>query len=152
MFASPLRYYGDSIMRYRISGAGRQALCGLFVCSFRASCPSFFPLSFIILNPRRMRISTSWSSHWFSLLNQEFLHLESALPNPYSSEYPATTDTTDYTSTNRSFSGSSGFTMDDEEHTRRVNTLGHPLAQPVSIPASNGMRYNTLPPAIHDMP
>ena len=72
MFASPLRYYGDSTMRYRISGAGRQALCGLFVCSFRASCPSFPPLFFIILDPRCMRISTSWSSQWFSLLNREF--------------------------------------------------------------------------------
>jgi len=32
--------------------------------------------------------------------------------------------------------------MDEDDHNRRINTLGHPLAQPVSIPVSNGLRYN----------
>ena len=133
-------------------GQGCKLSCSLF-CLFFQSLVSFFFLSFIILDPTCRRISHQLViiTFGFRCLTRISLLLESALPNLYSSEYPATTDS-DYTSTNRSFSGSSGFTMDDEDHTRRVNTLGHPLAQPVSIPASNGMRYNTLPPAIHDMP
>lgn len=61
-------------------------------------------------------------------------------PNPFSLDYPVTTDS-DYTS-HRSFTGSSGFSMEEDDHNRRVNTLGHPLAQPVSIPVSNGLRYS----------
>jgi hypothetical protein len=64
---------------------------------------------------------------------------------------PITTDS-DYTGTPRQFSGPIGFSMDDEDGNRSRSTVGHPLAQPVSIPASNGLRYNTQQPAMQDPP
>ncbi|GAT24295.1 MesA [Aspergillus luchuensis] len=42
--------------------------------------------------------------------------------------------------------------MDEEENTRRGGAVGHPLAQPVSIPATNGLRYNTQQPAMQEVP
>lgn len=64
---------------------------------------------------------------------------------------PITTDS-DYTASQRSFSGSIGFSMDDEETSRRGSAVGHPLAQPVSIPATNGLRYNAQQSAMQDVP
>ncbi|PYI05264.1 hypothetical protein BO78DRAFT_296675, partial [Aspergillus sclerotiicarbonarius CBS 121057] len=58
----------------------------------------------------------------------------------------------DYTGASRQYSGSTGFHMDEEENTRRGAAVGHPLAQPVSIPATNGLRYNTQQPAMQDVP
>ncbi|RAH52237.1 hypothetical protein BO85DRAFT_346911, partial [Aspergillus piperis CBS 112811] len=58
----------------------------------------------------------------------------------------------DYTGTSRPFSSSTGFSMDEEENTRRGGAVGHPLAQPVSIPATNGLRYNTQQPAMQEVP
>ncbi|GMF77841.1 unnamed protein product [Aspergillus oryzae] len=64
---------------------------------------------------------------------------------------PITTDS-DYTGGQRPFSGPISFPMDDEDHSRRGSAVGHPLAQPVSIPATNGLRYNTQQSALQDVP
>ncbi|PWY74566.1 hypothetical protein BO94DRAFT_430793, partial [Aspergillus sclerotioniger CBS 115572] len=58
----------------------------------------------------------------------------------------------DYTGASRPYSSSTGFHMDEEESSRRGGAVGHPLAQPVSIPATNGLRYNTQQPAMQDVP
>ncbi|RAK71168.1 uncharacterized protein BO72DRAFT_340862, partial [Aspergillus fijiensis CBS 313.89] len=58
----------------------------------------------------------------------------------------------DYAGAQRPFSGSTAFSMDEEENTRRGGAVGHPLAQPVSIPATNGLRYNTQQTALQDVP
>ncbi|KAK6814774.1 hypothetical protein RU639_009886 [Aspergillus parasiticus] len=63
---------------------------------------------------------------------------------------PITTDS-DYTGGQRPFSGPISFPMDDEGHSRRGSAVGHPLAQPVSIPATNGLRYNTQQSALQDV-
>jgi hypothetical protein len=42
--------------------------------------------------------------------------------------------------------------MDEEDSNRRVGTIGHPLTHPVSMPASNGLRYNAQQPAMQDVP
>ncbi|KAH8432172.1 uncharacterized protein LDX57_009813 [Aspergillus melleus] len=62
---------------------------------------------------------------------------------------PITTDS-DYTASQRPFSGSIGFSMDDEGTSRRGSAVGHPLAQP--IPATNGLRYNAQQSAMQDVP
>lgn len=82
------------------------------------------------------------------MLTNLWLILATLLHNPFSVDYPVTTDT-DYS--HRSFTNSSGFSMDEDDHNRRVNTLGHPLAQPVSIPVSNGLRYNAQTTSMHDV-
>lgn len=92
------------------------ALC-LFFCLFLFLCPRL---------------------HALSLTRPAILHSSFPL------DYPVSSDP-DY-SAHRPYPGSSGFSMDDDdEHTRRVNNpLGqHPLAQPVSIPASSALRYNS---------
>ncbi|KAE8144670.1 p53-like transcription factor [Aspergillus avenaceus] len=57
----------------------------------------------------------------------------------------------DYAGGQRPFSGPMSFSMDGEDNTRRSSAVGHPLAQPVSIPATNGLRY-TQQPALQDVP
>lgn len=99
------------------------ALCLLFVCSFPLSLSSRLVSACMFL---------------LSLTRPAILH------SPFPLDYPVSSDP-DY-SAHRPYSGSSGFSMDDDdEHTRRVNNpLGqHPLAQPVSIPASSALRYNS---------
>ncbi|KAF9886677.1 meiosis-specific transcription factor ndt80 [Aspergillus nanangensis] len=64
---------------------------------------------------------------------------------------PITTDS-DYTGAQRQFPGPMGFPMDEEDSSRRGSSVGHPLAQPVSIPATNGLRYNAQQPAMQDVP
>ncbi|KAF5858211.1 hypothetical protein ETB97_004665 [Aspergillus alliaceus] len=64
---------------------------------------------------------------------------------------PITTDS-DYTGGQRPFSGPISFPMDDEEQSRRGSAVGHPLGQPVSIPATNGLRYNTQQSTLQDVP
>ena len=63
-------------------GPGCKLSCSLFVCSFRASCRSFF-LSFIILDPACKNISTSRSSHiGFRCLTRIFLHFRIGFTKP----------------------------------------------------------------------
>lgn len=73
------------------------------------------------------------------------------LHNSFQMDGPITTDS-DYTGGQRPFSGPISFPMDDEDHSRRGSAVGHPLAQPVSIPATNGLRYNTQQSALQDVP
>ncbi|KAE8410277.1 hypothetical protein BDV36DRAFT_289718 [Aspergillus pseudocaelatus] len=73
------------------------------------------------------------------------------LQNSFQMDGPITTDS-DYTGGQRPFSGPISFSMDDEDHSRRGSAVGHPLAQPVSIPATNGLRYNTQQSALQDVP
>lgn len=96
---------------------------------------------------------------WFSSLSngtwQCILIMSSFLATLLQSTFPLdgpiNTDG-DYTGTSRPFSSSTGFSMDEEENIRRGGAVGHPLAQPVSIPATNGLRYNTQQPAMQEVP
>ncbi|KAL4888927.1 p53-like transcription factor [Aspergillus ambiguus] len=73
------------------------------------------------------------------------------LQSTFSMDGPITADN-DYTGTPRHFPGPISFSLDDEDGTRNRSTVGHPLAQPVSIPASNGLRYSTQQAAMQDVP
>ncbi|PYH61449.1 uncharacterized protein BO96DRAFT_430043 [Aspergillus niger CBS 101883] len=77
--------------------------------------------------------------------------LATLLQSTFPLDGPINTDG-DYTGTSRPFSSSTGFSMDEEENIRRGGAVGHPLAQPVSIPATNGLRYNTQQPAMQEVP
>ncbi|PKY02861.1 hypothetical protein P168DRAFT_239932, partial [Aspergillus campestris IBT 28561] len=73
------------------------------------------------------------------------------LQNSFQLDGPLHSDN-DYSGSQRQFPGPMGFSMDEEENHRRGNAAGHPLAQPVSVPATNGLRYNTQQPAMQDLP
>ncbi|GIJ88656.1 hypothetical protein Asppvi_007581 [Aspergillus pseudoviridinutans] len=65
-------------------------------------------------------------------------------------EGPVNSDS-DYTGAPRQFAGHTGFPMDDEDNRRRNGAIGPSLAQPVSIPATNGLRYSTQQSAMQDV-
>lgn len=76
--------------------------------------------------------------------------LATLLQNSFHLDCQANSDS-DYTE-QRQFSDSADFPMDEEENNRRVATIGHPLTHPVSMPASNGLRYNAQQPVMQDVP
>lgn len=73
------------------------------------------------------------------------------LQSPFPLGYPAASDS-DFTGTQRQFAGSTGFPTDEDDGSRRVGGLGHPLAQPASMSISNGLRYSAQQSTMHDMP
>ncbi|OJZ80176.1 hypothetical protein ASPFODRAFT_148156, partial [Aspergillus luchuensis CBS 106.47] len=57
----------------------------------------------------------------------------------------------EYTGASRQSSNLSGSRMAEEEIAQRGGAVGHPLAQPVSIPATNGLRYNAQQPVMQSL-
>ncbi|PYH50613.1 uncharacterized protein BO96DRAFT_304005, partial [Aspergillus niger CBS 101883] len=56
-----------------------------------------------------------------------------------------------YAGASRQSSSCSGFPMAEEKIAQRGGAVGHPLAQLVSVPAINGLRYNAQQPVMQDL-